>query len=149
MNRTKNTAEASESMPSQADFIKMVEHLVGEFERLLAGELHLLKTGQADGLESIATAKQILVDQIAEKETRLIALFDELPQDVEIMNLKQRLMQCRTDNKNNHALVMLELKHTNSSLELLRSVLNMDDLSLYSERGKVQVNREKRNIGSA
>ena len=44
---------------------------------------------------------------------------------------------------------MLELKHTNKSLELLRSVLKMDDLELYSQRGDVDVKREKRKLGNA
>lgn len=149
MNHSTNTSKTPTRDASQDKLLKVVEHLVVEFERLLASELHLLKTGQADGLEAIATAKQTLVDQITEKEATLIALFDESSHDAEITALKARLMQCRIENKNNHALVMLELKHTNKSLELLRSVLNMDDLSLYSERGKVRVKREKRNIGSA
>ena len=123
--------------------------LVSEFERLLESELYLLKTGQAEGLEAIANAKQSLIDAIGEEEINLIELFKAEYENDDVKSLKQRLMQCRTDNRNNHALVMLELKHTNKSLELLRSVLKMDDLSLYSERGKVHVNREKRRFGSA
>lgn len=123
--------------------------LLSEFERLLASELHLLKTGQGEGLEAIAEAKQSLVEAIGKEEDDLIELFNAEQDSEDVQSLKQRLMQCRTENRNNHALVMLELKQTNKSLELLRSVLKMDDLSLYSELGKVHINREKRRFGSA
>ncbi|MFK7997426.1 MAG: flagellar export chaperone FlgN [Granulosicoccus sp.] len=146
---TKKKLKPPPDSPSQQSLISKAEHLIGEFERLLASELHLLKTGQSVGLEEIAEAKQALVDQIGGHEAELIGLFEQQRDNVEVDELKKRLTQCRTDNKSNHALVMLELKHANKSLELLRSVLNMDDLSLYSERGEVQINREKRKFGSA
>lgn len=123
--------------------------LASEFERLLASELHLLKTGQGEGLEAIAEAKHLLIEELGKEEVNLIELFKAERGKDEVQSLKKRLMQCRAENRNNHALVMLEVKHTNKSLELLRSVLKMDDLSLYSEEGKVRVNREKRKFGSA
>lgn len=134
---------------SSTSLLLMADSLVIEFERLLANELHLLKTGRDEGLEAIAEAKQSLVKRIGEEEVDLIELFEAYPRDDKVKKLKQRLMNCRTENRNNYALVMLELKHANKSLELLRSVLRMDDLSLYSEQGKVRVNREKRRFGSA
>jgi flagellar biosynthesis/type III secretory pathway chaperone len=122
---------------------------VSEFERHLEGELQLLKTGRSEGLEAIAVAKQALVEKINSEESMFADLFQQYGSDEEVIDLKNRLAQCRVNNRNNHALVMMELKHANKSLELLRSVLNMDDLSLYSDRGEVQVNREKRRFGSA
>jgi len=144
-----SSSSVSSRRVSQPALLSTVEHLAGEFERLLASELHLLKTGQVGGLEAIAEAKQLIVDQIGEHEVNLIALFTEQPETAEVVSLRERLTQCRADNKNNQGLVMLELKHTNKSLELLRSVLDMDDLCLYSERGEMQVNREKRKFGKA
>jgi len=123
--------------------------IVSEFERHLEGELQLLKTGRSEGLEAIAVAKQTLVEKINSEESMFTGLFQQYGSDEEVIDLKNRLAQCRINNRNNHALVMMELKHANKSLELLRSVLNMDDLSLYSDRGEVQVNREKRRFGSA
>ncbi|MFK7862466.1 MAG: flagellar export chaperone FlgN [Granulosicoccus sp.] len=145
---TKKTVSTSKD-DSQPALIRLTEHLVTEFERLLASELYLLKNGQTIGLEAIADAKQALIDQFASLEVDLIDLFETQSEHASIKTLKQRLSQCRIDNRSNHGLVMLEIKHANKSLELLRTVLNMDDLSLYSERGEVQVNREKRKIGSA
>ncbi|MFK8083243.1 MAG: hypothetical protein AB8B97_23435 [Granulosicoccus sp.] len=149
MNLPTDTPTTPSVSTSQKSLILLTEHLVGEFERLLNSELHLLKTGQSNGLEAIAEAKHYLVDQISAQEAAIVDLFEKQPDSVEITTLKERLTQCRISNRSNHELVMLELKHANKSLELLRSVLKMDDLSLYSESGEVQINREKRNIGSA
>ena len=129
--------------------LNTAEPLVSEFERLLASEMHLLQTGRAEGMQAIAEAKQVLIDKLSGIEPELVELFVSQAHVPEIQNLKTRLLQCRTDNRNNHSLVMLELKHTNKSLELLRSVLKMDDLELYSQRGEVDVKREKRKLGNA
>lgn len=132
-----------------AALLRTAEYLVGEFERLLSSELHLLKTGQVEGLEAIAGAKEVLVVNIDAQQSELIRMFNEQPNDAEVIRIKDRLIQCRAENQNNHALVMLELKHADRSLELLRSVLKMDDLSLYGESGELQIKREKRKFGSA
>ena len=149
MNNSNLTNHALSSDFSLITLLTAADILVSEFERLLASELHLLKTGRDEGLEAIAEAKQSLVDKIGAQEAKLIELFEAHPKNDEVRNLKQRLMACRTENRNNYTLVMLELKHSNKSLELLRSVLRMDDLSLYRERGTVRVRREKRRFGSA
>ena len=129
--------------------LNTAEPLISEFERLLASEMHLLKTGRAEGMQAIAEAKQVLIDKLSGIEPELVELFVSQAHVPKIQNFKTRLLQCRTDNRNNHSLVMLELKHTNKSLELLRSVLKMDDLELYSQRGEVAVKREKRKLGNA
>ena len=146
------TIQSSISQPGEVETVqvlKTAEQLVSEFERLLASEMHLLKTGRAEGMQAIAEAKQVLIDKLSGIEPELVELFVSQVHIPEIQNLKTRLLQCRTDNRNNHSLVMLELKHTNKSLELLRSVLKMDDLELYSQRGDVDVKREKRKLGNA
>lgn len=137
----------SESDPAQV--VADTEILVSEFERLLASEMHLLETGQAGGLQAIAEAKDVLIGKISARESILIDVFARQSQIPAVASLKARLVKCRIENKNNHALVMLELKHTNKSLELLRATLRMDDLCLYSEYGTVNVKREKRRFGSA
>lgn len=146
---SRNQSLKSANATPHTALLRTADYLVGEFERLLASELHLLKTGQVDGLEAIAEAKQVLVVNIDAQQAELIRLFNEQPHDAQVMKLKDRLIRCRTENRNNHALVVLELKHADRSLELLRSVLKMDDLSLYGESGELRVKREKRKFGSA
>lgn len=145
----KPTAAINANTSTHSLMLEKANHLVSEFERLLASELHLLKTGQGEGLEAIADAKQSLVEELSKEDENLIELFNTRRDQDDVQALMQRLAQCQTENRNNHALVMLELKHTNKSLELLRSVLKMDDLSLYSALGKLRVNRERRRFGSA
>lgn len=126
-----------------------IDPLVSEFERLLVDERYLLSKGEATGMQAIAESKQKIIGQLQELDIRLRDLFEESGSRAEVKDLKTRLVQCQIDNQSNHSLVMLELKHTNKSLDLLRSVLNMNDLSLYSSRGEVTIKREQRRIGSA
>ena len=149
MNQTNQFATSPSNKEATDQVLNTAEQLISEFERLLASEMHLLKTGRAEGMQAIAEAKQVLIDNLGIIEPELVEMFVNQAHVPEIQNLKNRLLQCRADNRNNHSLVMLELKHTNKSLELLRSVLKMDDLELYSQRGDVDVKREKRRLGSA
>ena len=142
-----STSRTDKLVPSHV--LVRAEELVSEFEQLLASEMNLLKSGRTEGMQAIAEAKQLLIDELGSIEPTLVASFVNHPEASDVQSLKDRLTQCRTDSRNNYALVMLELKHTNKSLELLRSVLRMDDLSLYSQRGDVDVKREKRRLGSA
>ena len=146
MNTEKSGAGNGDVEPAN---LGAMDELVSEFERLLASEQHLLKSGQAEGIEVIASAKQQIIDQLASQETVLVSMFQQFVKHESVAQLKERLLQCRINNKNNHSLVLLELKHTKKSLELLRSMLMMDDLSLYCQRGQVDVRREKRRFGSA
>ena len=149
MNQTNQFATSPSNKEATDQVLNTAEQLISEFERLLTSEMHLLKTGRAEGMQAIAEAKQVLIDKLSGIEPELVELFINQAHVPEIQNLKDRLLQCRTDNRNNHSLVMLELKHTNKSLELLRSVLKMDDLELYGQRGDVDIKREKRKLGSA
>lgn len=134
---------------STQDLITIVSELVSEFERLLTSEQYLLSTGKSSGMQAIADAKQTVVAQLQAREEQLKELFAINGADEGVALLKARMTQCQSDNKSNHSLVMLELKHVNKSLDLLRSVLKMNDLSLYSSRGAVTIKREQRRIGSA
>lgn len=143
------TANQTPASVSAQDLVLHASQLVLEFERLLESERYLLSTGKASGMQAIADAKQSVVAQLQEHDMQLRDLFASGNADKDVAKLKTRMMQCQTDNKSNHSLVMLELKHVNKSLDLLRSVLKMNDLSLYSSRGAVTVKREQRRIGSA
>ncbi len=144
------TLSQASSVPTAYDQILVdTNRLLDEFERLLTNELHLLETGQGAGLPAIAEAKDLLVGKIGVHQLALIDVFEQHSKLPAVAVLKARFSKCLSDSRNNYALVMLELKHTNKSLELLRSVLRMDDLSLYSNRGTVSVKREKRRFGSA
>ncbi len=149
MTQSPNIATASPSSSSTQELLAYVSELVSEFERLLASEEYLLSTGKSSGMQAIADAKQSIVVQLQGHDERLKKLFVSDGAVKEVATLKARMMRCQSGNKSNHRLVMLELKHANKSLDLLRSVLKMNDLSLYSSRGAVTVKREQRRIGSA
>ncbi len=137
------------SPSSTQELMTKTSQLVTEFEQLLSSERYLLSTGKSSGMEAISEAKHSVVTQLQERDEQLKNLFMNRGSVKGVAELKARMMQCQSDNKSNHALVMLELKHANKSLDLLRSVLKMNDLSLYSSRGAVTVKREQRRIGSA
>ena len=89
------TTQSSIPQPGAVETVQVLntaEQLVSEFERLLASEMHLLKTGRAEGMQAIAEAKQVLIDKLSGIEPELVELFVSQVHIPEIQNLKARLL---------------------------------------------------------
>lgn len=119
------------------------------FTARLDDEIRLLRNDELAGLHHVSERKQQLLYDLASREKKLIKIFAQHGHLPEIKHLKEQLQMCKDRNLANQRVVMQHLNHTNKSLELLRSLLRMNDLSLYSDRGQLRVKREKRHIGSA
>jgi flagellar biosynthesis/type III secretory pathway chaperone len=126
-----------------------VTRRVDEFTRLLEDESRLMKARSADELQTLVAHKNQVLDELLQHESFLIMLFTEQADRPEVQLLKQRLEACRETNLANQSVAMIELNAARKSLELLRSLLRMDDLPLYGAAGQVSIAREKRNLGSA
>lgn len=135
--------------PESQNVITELDMLANEFKRLLNVETSVMETRSTDALPSLVEEKNQVVTQLQDKETTLIGLFSEYPDDDSVQKLKRTLTECQLLNRQNQNIALVELKHTQNSLELLRSLLKLDDLPLYSSEGQITVKREKRNFGSA
>jgi len=135
--------------PESQAVVTELDLLAKEFKRLLNVETSVMETRSADALPSLVDEKNQVVTQLQSKEATLIGLFSEFPENDSVQKLKQTLTECQQLNRQNQNIALVELKHTQNSLELLRSLLKLDDLPLYSSEGQIKVKREKRNFGSA
>jgi len=135
--------------PESQTVITELDLLANEFKRLLNVETNVMETRSADALPSLVDEKNKVVTQLQSKEATLIGLFSEFSENDSVQKLKQTLTECQQLNRQNQNIALVELKHTQNSLELLRSLLKLDDLPLYSSEGQIKVKREKRNFGSA
>lgn len=114
---------------------------------VLEAELAAIKKRDPVELHSLVSQKTTILNELQSKDEYLSELFSHSEQSNSIKELKEILNECRMLNTQNRTLATLELKHTNKSIEHLRSLLNLDDLPLYAPSGQLTVSREKRNLG--
>ncbi len=114
---------------------------------VLESELAAIKARDTEELHILVSQKTIILNELQSKDTYLTELFSHADQTDSIKELKESLNECRMLNTQNRTVAILELKHTNKSIEHLRSLLKLDDLPLYAPSGQLTVNREKRNLG--
>lgn len=117
---------------------------------VLEAELVAIKERNTDELYNLVSQKTTILNELQKKDTYLSELFSLVTEteSESVLELKETLNDCRDLNTKNRTIALLELKHTNKSIEHLRSLIKMDDLSLYAPGGQLTVNREKRNLGT-
>lgn len=146
----KTILPTNEPLPADAKVsIERMQSLAAEFEKLLVEENLQLEAAVIDGLNATAKSKLEVTNSLSSMESQLVQLLDRHADHKQVQTLRETLTRCRDQNLQNKSLTLLVLKHTNSSLDLLRSLQMMDDLSLYSAGGELDVKREQRHIGSA
>lgn len=134
---------------NKSTLITETGRLVTELEILLASESRMMQSSTPEDLIALAQKKESILGGIAARETSLIKLFTGMSSDTHVNDLKNRLQACRTINEQNQQVALIELSHTRKSLEMLRSMLKMNDVPVYGSTGQVTVAREKRDFGSA
>jgi flagellar biosynthesis/type III secretory pathway chaperone len=108
-----------------------------------------MKVRNAGDLPALVARKNGAIGELMQNENFMIHLFSDHADESSVADLRQQLEACRELNRLNQSIAAIELNATRRSLELLRSLQRMDDLPLYGSAGKINVVREKRNLGEA
>lgn len=124
-----------------------IKSLCTALRSVLVAELVAIKDRNSDELYILVSQKTTILNNLQKKETYLSELFSNPIATDSVLELKETLNECRTLNTKNRTVALIELKHTNKSIEHLRSLLKLDDLPLYAPSGQLTVNREKRILG--
>lgn len=135
--------------PAIQSQLQLVEQQVLRFKRLLDDEAALMKVRNAGDLPLLVARKNEVIAELMKNENFMIHLFADHADESAVAALRQQLDACRALNSLNRSVASIELNATRKSLELLRSLLRMDDLPLYGSAGKISVVREKRDLGEA
>ncbi len=135
--------------PAIQSQLQLVEQQVLRFKRLLDDEAALMKVRNAGDLPLLVARKNEAIAELMKNENFMIHLFADHADESAVAALRQQLDACRALNSLNRSVASIELSATRKSLELLRSLLRMDDLPLYGSAGKISVVREKRDLGEA
>lgn len=138
------------------DCVKAASGIARSLGVVIGEERECLQRRDTATLLQIAQQKQGLLNQIEKLKPQLVqlgvseAIDEEEGELVQAMSEFGQLMKlCADTNRVNREVVMLEMQHASEALELLRSILSMDDLSLYGASGIRTVSHEKRRLGSA
>lgn len=124
-----------------------IKALCSALRSVLEAELVAITERDSDELHHLVSKKTTILNELQTKDTYLTELFAQPVTSDAVVELKETLGECRMLNTKNRTVALLELKHTNKSIEHLRSLLKLDDLPLYAPSGQLTVNREKRNLG--
>jgi len=141
--------QQTQSETERSTLLTETGRLVAELETLLASEFRMMQSGTSEELLVLVQRKEQLLGGLAARQSSLLKLFTDFTHDAQINDLKIRLQACRTMNEQNQQVAMVELNHTRKSLEMLRSLLRLNDVPVYGSTGQVTVAREKRDFGSA
>lgn len=148
-NRQVKTRESDMNNGAESVSTQEIKNLVDDFEQLLISESALLQSANSDHISELAAQKQLVLDSLSVFEPQLITLFDQHSAESEVQLIKATLARCQQQNQKNQLVTQTVLKHTNNGLELLRSIQQMNDLSLYEPSGELNIKREQRHLGSA
>lgn len=119
----------------------LAEVLETEYQALIDRDVALINT--------LAEEKRKLLDSLAGLEPHLRVAFKDadFPEDEHSM---QKLLQlCSQLNTRNNSLVLLAIDQNRKSISLLRSILQLDQTSVYSAKGELRADRSKRYLGNA
>jgi len=146
---TTGESHAGETVMQRAN--RLANRLYG----VLEAELLVLQTRRVEEIGAMTEEKRTLIDQLAELEPAVKSLLTSdntdgktLADEEEVLAFKNRIQACQARNKNNQALALMELDHSREALALLRSLMQLEDVTLYGAGGNLSVIREKRNLGA-
>ncbi len=122
---------------------------------LLKSEHKIMKSRDEASVRSLAISKQQLLVELESLGSGIqsIANGTEVTDKEEVslkmskQRLREILLQCQQINRDNQAIASVEIKQSRDALELLRSLMNMNDVAVYGEAGEMSVTREKRHLG--
>ena len=128
--------------------------LAKSLRALLDEERRAAVIAEPTAIEGLAARKRELLASLERLQPELRQLFAEDGRsggetDAERDELLACLRECRERNAENSVAVGAAIGQARSALSLLRDVLALDDLTLYDERGELQVRRERRRFGRA
>ena len=144
-------ADVRVTTPVPADPLASALSLARALRDLLEEERRAATVAEAGALEKLVARKRRLLDAL---EALQPALGRAMESDDERGRasreaLRAALADCREQNLENGVAVRTAGRHVRSALELLRGTLALDDLTLYDERGRLEVRRERRRFGQA
>lgn len=135
--------------------IQRANRLASRLYGVLEAELVVLQTRRVEEIGAMTEEKRTLIDQLAALEPAVKSLLTggnagvkPLADEEEILEFKNRIQACQARNKNNQTLALMELDHSREALALLRSLMQLEDVTLYGAGGDLSVIREKRNLGA-
>lgn len=132
---------------SERQLIQELDALTLKLISVMQRETAAMKKRDLENLSRLSSEKSELLNLLQESNEFISQLLRRSPLIPEVERLKQQLAECHSINRVNRTLATVELKHTQNSIELLRSLLKLDDVPLYGAYGQVTVSREKRNLG--
>ena len=145
----KNRDLAINTTTSSADLIANVSENAEKLSDVLEREYRAIVDRDVTLINSLSVEKVALLDSLARLEPHLRMVYNAAEVQEGKLSVRRLLQLCSDLNTRNHSLVLIAIDQNRKSLSLLRSVLNLDQTSVYSATGELNADRSKRYLGNA
>jgi len=134
---------------SSAEVIETVFQNAEKLNAVLEREYRALIDRDILLINSLASEKADLLEVLARLEPHLRVVYSAAEVQQGEDAVQQLLQLCAELNARNRSLVLIAIDQNRKGLLLLRSVLKLDQTSVYSAKGDLNADRSKRYLGSA
>ena len=136
-------------MTSTLDVIERASQNAEKLGNVLEREYRALMDRDITLINSLSSEKTALLDALSRLEPQLKVAYNVAEMEEGERSLQRLLQLCKDLNARNHSLLMIAIDQNRKSLSLLRSVLKLDQTSVYSANGELNADRSKRYLGNA
>ena len=137
------------TMTSTLDVIERASQNAEKLGNVLEREYRALMDRDITLINSLSSEKTALLDALSRLEPQLKVAYNVAEMEEGERSLQRLLQLCKDLNARNHSLLMIAIDQNRKSLSLLRSVLKLDQTSVYSANGELNADRSKRYLGNA
>ncbi|MEE9333790.1 MAG: flagellar protein FlgN [Granulosicoccaceae bacterium] len=149
MQQNDDLSTNSGQVTSSADVIERVSKNAERLSDVLEREYSALMDRDVQLINSLGTEKVLLLDTLARLEPHLRGIYNAANVQDGESSVQQLLQLCTEKNARNRSLVLIAIDQNRKALSLLRSVLKLDQTSVYSASGELNADKSKRYLGSA
>lgn len=149
MNIAMDDKEPGNMNDDEIQLLNEMSGLVDQLSGVLMEEYDAVKSGALETLHALLVRKEQLLVLVQDREAGLGQVLSRESSEPAVHSLKVRVRKCHELNERNKTVTQVQIGHTRKSLELLRSMLMLNDVPVYGATGEVTISREKRDFGSA
>jgi flagellar biosynthesis/type III secretory pathway chaperone len=120
-----------------------------ELHEVLEDEYRALTHQDEPSIQSLVAKKKALLDSLHNVEPQLHEIFNTFDTNKDVESLQKKIRLCSELNKRNRYVVLTAIDQNRKSLALLRSILKLDQSSVYSKTGELNTDNSTRYLGNA
>ena len=133
---------------TEEEIVNLATQHAEQLIEVLDSEYQAMHRRDLDSISELANQKDSLLKSLSSLEPKLVASLTKNIVSENSASFKKVLLLCRERNERNRTIALVELNQNTKALSLLKSVMKVDDESVYNAVGSLSGTRVKRYLGS-